>query len=749
MVDADPITSFRDAYHDAAGQVPSIPERQPAITCCCGDAACAYLRHNEQALTVLERDVRTAAQIGKALLTRHEAYIQDSEKERKAMAAQIQSLEVEKQALERQNANAIEENRSLLDQLELLNNAVADSDTQVTNLQTTLRSTQQELQKLSYLQSRTESLEQQLADFEREQASWQMTFEQKDQAEKTALRRWQEAQRTLLHLQEQMEHIEREAKEEKERHVEVLGRMERQHAVEKELDSAAGRLKGAAAVKAAGNGTNVVSHFVKDILQDNANLQMGIVELRDMLHNSNEEVETLRKQLSVHQPVISAADIPEPTTSPIRPHLNEEMRRTTSQELHVHHHYHAPNTPKASIVRRPKKKRYGALTPNHYTTPTSGLSTPRHSFSIPSNTAAILSQTAASLPGQRISHQKRWSYMSDQSFVSAHSVQSFSGPSSPQSSNRASSMFDRVFSDAGQDSSRPSTPDTEDPGSPMFVPMGSKRITSAPMHSQRPSVSSHRGRLSLESILDTSTENLRELDARQPAADAAIPEEDELDWENADVLAGEDDPDALPQFSEEIQQALERPRLLRRAASHESILSCRGMDIHTLKSRPSQLLTPYGSRSFTPQAVISDTTAQVSASMSQPSGSGRRMLSGITPPVASRRASSNKSGLGSRVGGWMFGKWGASPTPSVTVTNANASASPPRMNRSVSVASGSTGRSTEDADATPKKPKLRPPGINQSGPIPGFGPEIKISHPPIMKSLDKSALQKVLDEAAH
>ncbi|KAF2211797.1 hypothetical protein CERZMDRAFT_121438 [Cercospora zeae-maydis SCOH1-5] len=551
MGDVDPITSFLNAYH-ASGQVPSIPERQPAITCCCGDAACAYLRHNEQALSVLERDVRTAAQVGKALLTRHEAYIQDSEKERKAMAAHIQSLEEEKQALERQNANAIEDNRSLLDQLESLNNAVADSDIQVTNLQTTLRSTQQELQKLSYLQSRTESLEQQLADFEREQASWQVTFEQKDQAEKTALRRWQEAQRTLSHLQEQMEHIEREAREEKERHVEVLGRMERQHAVEKELDSAAGRLKGAAAIKTAGNGTNVVSHFVKDILQDNANLQMGIVELRDMLQNSNEEVETLRKQLSVHQPVVSAADLPEPTTSPIRPHLKEEMRRATSQELHVHHHYHAPNTPKAPIVRRPKKKRY----------------------------------------------------------------------------------------------------------------------------------------------------------------------------------------------------VLERPRLLRRATSHESILSCRGMDIHTLKSRPSQLLTPYGSRSFTPQAVISDATAQVSASMSRPSGSGHRMLSGMTPPVAGRHSSSNKPGLGSRVGGWMFGKWGASPTPSVTVSDVNASVSPPKMNRSVSIASGSTGRSTEDADATPKKPKLRPPGINQLGPIPGFGPEIKISHPPIIKSLDKSALQKVLDEEA-
>lgn len=675
-----------------------------------------------------------------ALLMRHEAYIHDSEKERKAMAAHIQSLEIEKQVLERRNATTIEENRTLLNQLESLNTAVAESDTQVTNLQATLRTTQDELHKLSYLQSRTEKLEQQLADFEQEQLSWQYALEEKAESEKSALRRWQEAQRTLSGLQEQMERIEQEAKEEKERHVEVLGRMEQQRLVEKELDSAAGRLKGAAATKT-GSGT-VVSHFVKDILQDNANLQMGIVELRDMLHNSNEEVETLRNQLSVHQPVTVGAEVPETTSPLIRPHLKEEMRAATSQELHVHHHYHAPSVPKTPLVRRPKKKRYGSLTPN------TGTSTPRHSFSTPSNTAAILSQTAVTLPGSGSgpTNSNRWSYLSDRSFVSAQSIQSFSGPSSPQSTNRTSSMFDRVFSDAGQDSSRPTTPDTEEPGSPMFAPIGTKRVSSAPLHFQRPSVSSHRGRPSLDSILDKSCEDLRELEP-QSSSEAAIPEEEELDWETSDTPPGEYQLEAASPLSEEITLALERPGKLRRAASHESILSCRGMDIHTLKSRPSQLLGSYGGRSYTPQAVISDATAYaaVSASMSRPMDSSHRILSGMAPAALQRQAPSNKGGLGSKVGGWMFGRWGASPMPTVTVTDAVA---PPKMSRTASAASGSTSKSANanDPDVTPKKPKLRPPGINQMGPIPGFGPEIKIQHPPILKSLDTNALESVLGD---
>lgn len=673
-----------------------------------------------------------------ALLVRHEAYIADSEKERKEMTAQIETLESEKRALEQQNASAIQENRGLLDQLESLNGAVAESDTQVTNLQATLRSTQQELHKLASLAARTEHLEQQLADFEREQALWQSTVEEKEVAGKSAVRRWQQAERTLSSLHDQIERIEREAKEEKERHVEVLGRMERRHAVERELGSAAGRLKGAAALKTASQEpaqANVVSHFVKDILQDNANLQMGIVELRDMLQTSNEEVEHLRTQLSVHQPIDEdATNTPDTTPIPRRPHLKEEMRRATSQELHVHHHYHAPSTPKpGGIARRPKKKRYGSITSGQYT-PSSGTSTPRSYFSpgTPSNTAAILSQTAASLPDIAISTQ-RWSVQSTQSH---QSMQTYSGPSSPHSTNRSSSMFDRVFSDAGQDSSRPTTPDTEDPGSPFLGPTSSKRSSTSSFLAQRAS-SSHRNRPSLGSILDISTEDLRAIEQQQ-SSEAAIPEEDEFAWENASTPSGDQESSATSPLADELANAFQH-RTIRRATSHESILSFSGMDIHTLRSRPSQLLTPCGARSFTPQAVISDATAHASrpAVLSRSTNSGHSLLSGMAP--ASQRVPGAKQGIGSKVGGWVFGRWGASPTPSVSVVDATVR---PKTDRAVSAASGST--TVEDLQATPKKPKHRPPGINQMGPICGFPPEIKLNHQPILKNLDTDALKSVL-----
>ncbi|KAF2170162.1 hypothetical protein M409DRAFT_19768 [Zasmidium cellare ATCC 36951] len=745
--DHDRAIDIHSFLEQSSALTPSIPATRANVTCCCGNEACAYLKHNQSALDGLERDVCTAAQLGKALLMRHEAYIADSEKERKAMTAHIEMLETEKKELEQKNANAIEENRNLLDQLENLNGAVAESDTQVTNLQATLRSTQQELQKLSYLAARTEKLEQQLVEFEREQVSWHSTLEEKETAKKSALRRWQQAERTLADLQDEMERIEKEAKEEKERHVEVVGRMERRHAVERELDSAAGRLKGAAALKngtTEGSGPNVVSHFVKDILQDNANLQMGIVELRDMLHTSNEEVETLRKQLSLHQPVVTEADIEQPTPTPAaRPHLKEEMRRATASELHVHHHYHAPSSAPKTALRKPKKKRYGALTPGHFTPP-SGASTPRHSFSpgTPSAASAILSSTAASLP-ENVS--KRLSIQSNQTY---NSMREFSGPSSPMSTHRSSSLFDRVFSDAGQDSSRPSTPETEEPSSPVWATSLTKRSSKASYHSQQPSTSSHKNRPSLDSILDMSTENLRQFEQQQ-TAEAVIPEEDEREWENTSSSPNDEESSATSPLSEELEQAFQkRPGLLRRATSHESILSFSGMDIHTLKSRPSQLLTPYG-RSFTPQASLTSATAVASrpAAISRPSHSGASILSGMAPSPrhpSEPRQSGTKPGLGSKVGGWVFGRWGASPTPSVT-GDPDTTPTAPKMNRTTSVASGSTAASSEASQDTPRKPpKQRPPGINQSGPILGFAPETKLNHPPIVKTIDHDALKKAL-----
>lgn len=685
-----------------------------------------------------------------ALLVRHETYMADTEKERQTMTEHIEKLEGEKKQFESKNARVVEENRNLLDQLEAVNNAVSDSESHVTRLQATLMETQKEMQRLSHLAHRTEELERQLAEYEREEVEWHESLTAKEEGEKSALKRWREAERTLVRLQEEMDRIEKEAKEERERHVEVVGRMERRHAVEQELHTAASRLKGAAASKTVARdsgGTNVVSHFVKDILQDNANLQMGIVELREMLHNSNDEVETLREKLALHQPQHDDTDTESrPDIGRRQSSLKQELDSAAAQALHVHHHYHAP-TPSGntSTLRRPKKKRYGTLTPGHFTPP-SGRSTPRLSaHGTPSSVATILKQTAVSVP-RPPPLGKRWSAQSKQTY---HSMLAASGPSSPLSStNRTSSLYDRVFSDAGHeyDSSRPTSPDTEEPGSPFMLPTNSKRMpknglraASAPVvprASQTDSQGTHRA--SFDSTTDTSIEDLPPLN-RTPTAQNSILEKSEPEWE--------EETDFPPSSHTPNLNSLDLyTPSLHRTNSHDSLLSVSGMDIHTLKPRASTLLRPkkpHTHRSHSTQAVFTDATALATrpAALSRASdGSSRMLLSDMAAERGRRNRGGGGSGsqtLGKKVGGWVWGRWGVMPAPAGggTVSAGNGSGSGRRKDTAATAAGVG-----DDA----KKPKVRTPGINQSGPILGFAPEVRVVRPPVLKSLDEGGLADAL-----
>ena len=98
---------------------------------------------------------------------------------------------------------------------------------------------------------------------------------------------------------------------------------------------------GASAMSGAPGTTNVVSHFVRDLLQDNTALQRGILELREMLDASNLQVEELRQRLpeSVSRPVSFGSFLsPSAPTAPAHPPSSPssaEWRRRTSDAAHA------------------------------------------------------------------------------------------------------------------------------------------------------------------------------------------------------------------------------------------------------------------------------------------------------------------------------------------------------------------------------------------------------------------------------
>ncbi|KAK4971235.1 hypothetical protein LTR28_013374 [Elasticomyces elasticus] len=700
-----------------------------------------------------------------ALLARHEAYAADAEKDRLRTTAEIEELRENKRTLEEQNAKIVAENRTLLDHLESLNDAVAESDAQAQSLTATLHATQCELESLAHLATRTEQLEHQLVHYEKEQTELRQTVSTAADGERSAVRRWQKAERELNSLQEQLQRIEQQATEEKEKHADLINRMERRRAVEVELKSAAGRWKGTATARTVGRtqkSNNVVSHFVKDILQDNANLQIGIVELREMLQTSNDEVETLREQLSTNRPEVDMAS--QRRASSPAPTLDTELLKARAQELHVHHHYHAPPTPAESVFKsrtqtlRRKKKRYG-ITAGHFTPPpgthTPGTPPRSRGYETPSSASAILAHTAVSIPTH--SAVSRWSLLSNRTTASMVSSSIPSSP--PPTSQRASSLSDRVFSDAATESSRPTTPDTEDPGSPLSVPAGSKRVSSS-IHRSLTAPTILRAKPSESPALRTLLELKRSADClrrtqRHSACDA-IPEESKS-WSDSyvNLLEVESDSTSTPTPLEETDFALigrdvySRP--LRRAASHESLLPAHGMAIHALKSRPCQLLAFGGGHSFSTQPVISAAIAHAArpSALSRVSSKelGRSLLNGAEADqrLGGRTLDSQKNGIGfgRKVGGWVWGRWGATPTTTEDiVTHIKQQPMRPKL----SSASSTTPVPVGSQDAVHRRLKRRPPGVNQNGSILDIGREPKSHVMPMMETLDVEALRRALEE---
>ncbi|MCJ1362356.1 hypothetical protein MMC16_001459 [Acarospora aff. strigata] len=648
-----------------------------------------------------------------ALLIRHETYMAEAEAERSRMAANNYRLVTDNKQLEVANTRIIEENRIMLNQLEDLNRTVTESSTQINSLTATLASARHELQRITVLAGRAAQLEEQLLTLEREQEQLQQELATTKEDERSATRRCKIAERTIGSLQQQVDRIEQEAREERERHAEVVERLGRRRAVERELENAAGRLKGAAATSGLGierNGGSVVSHFVADILQDNANLQIGIVELREMLLISNEEVESLRERMVLHQPVVSDNE-----DGSQNPNLNRELGLEKIENgvgaLHVHHHYHSAERPgpsvkeKNPVYRRSKRKR-NLVSPSSFASLRASHSCETSAsdfgkYAHPTAAATILSQTSVTIPPAVLPNPRKvWSIQSDKR-LSSYGASSV--PSSPQSAFR-DAIFDR--NDLTMDSSRPTSPESNMIESPMLFTMHRNQIPDlTPRSYSTPAAFQLKTQESrtVPPKLTPASENYFHNGFGVPkTGHAAILEEEESS--NPPEDSSTPDPYSNSKYS-----PIPQTRPIHHSTSHESLLSVSGMDIHTLRSRPSQLLNlhrhplapqrslvisqhPTGLMSSEP--VLSATTAVArpahhhprrgydknSSNTSQYNRS-HSLLSNIanTNNTISKKSSFDLSPsetsptagapgqtqtLGSRVGGWVFGKWGVAPVTS-------------------------------------------------------------------------------------
>ncbi|KAI9708403.1 MAG: hypothetical protein M1828_003001 [Chrysothrix sp. TS-e1954] len=640
-----------------------------SLECCCGNLDCAFLRHGVEAIHALEGDVKAAATVGQALLVRHETHLANAGQERIRTAEKIADMERVNAELEADNARVLAGNKDLVTQVEQLNRAITKSDTHINTLTTTLNSTQREMQRLTSLATRTVDLERQILEYEAHQAHSQVTLQRSEEKERDALDRWRTSERQLRDLQYQLESIEADAAEERQRNLEVVERMRRRDAAEKELGCLS------TSHRARPEKNEVVSSFVKEILLDNANLQLNVVDLQDRLQSSLNELDRLRDVPTDDQ---TLQRHPRYSRTPLESELDPGPGRQISQELHIHHHYHAPPVSSQNRVRS-KKKRPAIMPVRAIQTKDTGK------LQESLETQALESWDASVSP----EHQRnRWSAHSTTTKASNMS----SGMSSPRST-----VFDRLYEDDTTDFSRPTSPESDGITSPV------RMITCAdPVSDEPPSQP-----LSVSSDFPANSPPGREItpvrqSRRSSAEHGPHPFSKSPDNSNKTELS-----QIFEEEDENHKPILERPSRLRRTASQTSLLSISGMDIHSTfpsADRPGRPTALRSKASFTQQntsPILSSTVAQAARGSSGGAHTAlHRTLKGKANAVPNWRPSSSEYAplvdtFGHRLGGWLSSR--ISGNAPLTADN-NQEASKPNIH--------------QKANASRTKMTVRPP-INE------------------------------------
>lgn len=295
-----------------------------------------------------------------SLLARHEAYVAETAKELANRSTQICDLEDKNESLREENSRIAAENDGLFSRIDVLNRSVDESEAQLSSLTATLRRTEAESQRLKTLAARTETLEEQLSGLETELEALQSTLETTVEEERVTKHRWRESQRVIFDLEAQVEMIEREATMDGSRRQRSHNHPVERHRPHRSVTESI-KPKPALGTSA----TDAVTKFLKEVIEENARLQMNTAELEAMLVRSQEESEQLRDQVAASSPIRedSADVIVQPERS-----LDQELQNDHPASLMRNVTHRRPPRLRASMSNR-QLRRTRWSTDSHYSRP--------------------------------------------------------------------------------------------------------------------------------------------------------------------------------------------------------------------------------------------------------------------------------------------------------------------------------------------------------------------------------------------
>lgn len=247
---------------------------------------CTECANRLKTIQTLKKQVKTAAEVGRALLIRHEDYIAETEKSKQVEHDKLASSEAQLQtALEETTALKSTE---LEKQLNDASESLFISDAKVEQLTLTVQEQQSQLAKASHHANRIKSQDDQISKLESARDNLQQELQIANKERKMAETRWRKTERLLETLTVQYEKLEQSIENNKNPD------LKRETARE-------GPIQG----------------FVKKVLSENQTLESTIVDLKHQLYALKEEINDLRSQPQ-----------------------GDSSSHGNSKEVHHHHHFH-------------------------------------------------------------------------------------------------------------------------------------------------------------------------------------------------------------------------------------------------------------------------------------------------------------------------------------------------------------------------------------------------------------------------
>lgn len=397
-------------------------------------------------------------------------------------------------------------------------------------------------------------------------------------------------------LQEEIEKIEVETMEERVLHAEVVDRFEQRRAAGADAKPVEdGHPRPARTVTRDDEskmGGPVVSDFVHQVLQDNTELRSGVAELRGMLLTAHEETEHLRAQL-LHDDASRIESSSMLRTAMLADSLALELSRAVSREGPTHRHglefSHLTNRLSTSRNRQ-RRDLSNSDSPTSPLTVRSGQIRPtsRGRGRTASPSLPVVSRQSGNgfVASPPLNAPNRWSART----TSTASMALSSFPSTPRSSVGYPSVFDAMVH-AHPPESRPTSPE-----SCLSLPMTPKLRAPSLLSSDSSQHSESAATCRSASGTGSSTPRPRHrppiVSKQAGTTDHLVPYDrtDDLDWTSTGQV-----------------HALEYQKPLRRATSHESILSVSGINPNTLRDEPAQRFV--AGRGFLPRLLSSGPSA--------------------------------------------------------------------------------------------------------------------------------------------